>query len=68
MCECVSEIEKALASKNVRFVMAMAMSPDMSKLTSKLMVATEKIDKKNRKPVPFVTATFCPFCGEKWEG
>lgn len=67
MCECVKKIDAQLASKNVRIGMAMSTSPDMSRLTSRLLVGIEKIDKKSRKPVPFVVATFCPFCGLKWE-
>jgi hypothetical protein len=66
MCECVKKVDEQLAPKNARIGMAMGISPDMNQLTSRLLVATEKIDKKSRKPVPFVVATFCPFCGVKW--
>jgi len=67
MCECVKKIDEQLKSKNLRIGMAMSTTPDMSRITARLLVATEKIDKKIRKPVPFVVASFCPFCGLKWE-
>jgi hypothetical protein len=33
----------------------------------RFLLATEKLDKKKRKPVPTVTAVYCPFCGTRAE-
>lgn len=65
MCECVEKMNAALAPKNGKLAIAISISPDLSTMTSRLMVATEKIDKAKRKPAPTALASYCPFCGEK---
>lgn len=65
MCDCVKKMDEALAPMNGRIAVAIGFSPDMSKMTSRLIVATEKIDKAKRKPAPTAVASFCPFCGVK---
>ncbi|NHC05897.1 hypothetical protein [Azonexus fungiphilus] len=64
MCNCGTELNKALAEKNGRLAMALQVTSSMG-LRSRLCIATEKIDKTKRKPVPTVVANYCPFCGEK---
>ena len=65
MCDCVQKMNEALEPMNGRLAIALGFSPDMSKMTSRLIVATEKIDKSKRKPAPTAVASFCPFCGVK---
>jgi hypothetical protein len=64
MCNCAEKVDTLIYEKNLRLVYATIISKDME-LTSKLCVATEKIDTKIRKKPPFITVSFCPFCGEK---
>jgi len=66
MCECVKKLDEQLVEHNGRIAMALTMSKDMSRMGERLLVATEKIDTKKRKPIPKLMATFCPFCGDKW--
>lgn len=64
MCDCGNELNKALGQKNGRLAVALQVTSSMG-LRSRLCIATEKIDKTKRKPVPTVVANYCPFCGEK---
>lgn len=68
MCDCTTEVDKQLAERgsNTRLAFAMQVTEDMG-LKYCLLVGVEKIDKSKRKPPMLVTATFCPFCGEKFE-
>lgn len=65
--ECFKKFNEALIQQNGRLAMALQVTETMG-LRERLLVATEKIDKTKRKPVPMVTASFCPFCGAKLEG
>lgn len=64
MCDCVKRFDDALAPHNGRIAMEIQVTKDMS-LLARLCIATEKLDKSKRKPVPTVMASYCPFCGEK---
>ena len=64
MCDCVKQMDERLAQNNGRIAVALQVTEDMG-LRSRLCVATEKLDKTKRKPVPTVMANYCPFCGEK---
>jgi len=65
--DCFKKINDALAEKNGRLATALQVTETMG-LRSRLLIAIEKIDKTKRKPVPLVTASFCPFCGVSLEG
>lgn len=64
MCDCVKNMNERLATLNVRIAQGLFLTPthDLQAMT---LVATEKVDKAKRKPLPAVVANFCPFCGEK---
>jgi hypothetical protein len=68
MCDCATEVDKQLAERecNTRLAFAMQITKDMG-IRYCLLVGVEKIDKSKRKPAMLVTATFCPFCGKKFE-
>jgi len=63
MCNCIAEFDAKLKDHNGKIAQAILMRDD--KLIARLLVQTEKLDAKKRKPVPAVVATFCPFCGER---
>lgn len=67
MCDCATRMNAHLAKFNGRLATGLQITPSMD-LKSRLLVGTEKIDPKKRKPVPSVMASFCPFCGEKAMG
>ena len=64
MCDCMKQVNERLAERNAKLATTFQVTHDMG-IKMRLLVATEKIDKAKRKPVPVVTASFCPFCGEK---
>lgn len=66
MCDCRTKMDAKLAEANGRLDMAIAVTKDLG-LAGRYVVATKKIDKTKRKPVPTVVASYCPFCGEKAE-
>lgn len=65
--ECFKKFDDHLAAHNGRLAMGLQVTEKMG-LNARLLIATEKIDKAKRKPVPSVMATFCPFCGVNLEG
>lgn len=65
MCNCIKEVNSQLAEHNGKLAIAFGLTADMASMKMRLMIATEKVDKTKRKPVPALTASFCPFCGEK---
>ena len=64
MCECVSKINEKIAPGNARIEQSLVITPDLG-LKVRILIATERIDKTKRKPVPRVVASYCPFCGEE---
>jgi hypothetical protein len=65
-CDCMKQVNEKLASHNGRLATGFQITAAMG-IKMRLLLATEKLDKKKRNPVPTVTATYCPFCGTKAE-
>ena len=65
-CDCMKLVNEKLAAHNGRLATAFQLTADMG-IRMRLLLATEKIDKNKRKPVPSVMASYCPFCGTKAE-
>lgn len=65
MCKCMTEVNAALAQQNGRLAVALGISTESGSIVCRYSMATEKIDKAKRKPVPLVLVSFCPLCGEK---
>jgi hypothetical protein len=66
VCECRKKFDESLAQNNGKLAAAFHITEDMG-LEMRYVVATEKIDKAKRKPVPTVVANYCPFCGERFK-
>lgn len=64
---CFEQFDQKLAEHNGRLAMGLQVTKGLG-LKARLLIATEKIDKAKRKPVPSVIASYCPFCGAKLEG
>lgn len=67
MHKCMEEMNSVLEKHNGRLAMGLQVTPNMG-IKGRYLVATEKIDKAKRKPVPSVMCSHCPFCGEKLAG
>ena len=61
MCDCIDKVNRHLAEHNTRVSAALGIDDEMN-MIGRLIVATEKIDKR-KKESRTMTATFCPFCG-----
>lgn len=64
---CFKQFDDHLKEHNGRLSMGLQVTEGLG-LQARLLIATEKIDRAKRKPVPSVMASFCPFCGVKLEG
>ena len=65
--DCFEKFDAKLAEHNGRLAIGLQVTKTMG-LKARLLIATEKIDKSKRGPVPSVMASYCPFCGVKLEG
>lgn len=66
MCDCLKTFNEGLEKHNGRVATGFQITETLG-VRMRVLVATEKIDKTKRKPVPAVLASHCPFCGEKFE-
>lgn len=64
---CFEKFDAMLVERNGRLAFGLQVTETLD-LNARLLIATEKIDKTKRKPVPSVMASFCPFCGVKLKG
>lgn len=63
-CNCVSEINEKLASRNTRLTQALMFGPCDH---DALMIETEQVEKGRGKPkAAAMFLTYCPFCGTKY--
>lgn len=67
MCDCIKKMDAELAKHNGKLATGFQITADMG-VKLRYTMATEKIDKTKRKPVPSVMCSHCPFCGEKLAG
>lgn len=63
MCDCAQKLNEVLKGKNAALATSFQVRPEGLKLV--YLAAVEKIDKSKRKSLPYVSMTYCPFCGEK---
>lgn len=59
-CACISDVNNKLAEHNAGLVTTLFAAP------KRVVIGTNKVDSKKRGKPPYMLATFCPFCGEKY--
>lgn len=64
MCDCIQEVNKALAPHNTEIAIAFCVTND-GEMVPKVPVTTTKINRDKRGSPMRAFAAFCPFCGEK---
>lgn len=71
MCTCLIELNRKLvdSGRNTRIVLPILVDFTTGKQTrgGGAVVATEKIDTSKRGKAALLFASYCPFCGEKYE-
>ena len=63
MCECKEKVDVKLVQFNTRLVSPYVLVDGAS--SKPVVIATEKINTRQRGKVRTLFATFCPFCGVK---
>jgi len=68
MCECIQRANEMFKEHNMRIVTPMTID-DKRRLgpLPKATILTERLDKKKRGNPMSLVATFCPFCGVKYD-
>lgn len=64
MCECMKSLNNDLAAHNCKLAVGFAVTASGGMDVFPIL-ATEKIVPRGKRP-PILTATYCPFCGEKY--
>lgn len=65
-CRCVNTVDKELAKVGVAVDWAFMIHPQSGITRTRARIAVRKLDPKSRKPMPIVSATYCPFCGKEY--
>lgn len=64
-CDCISTVDAMLAERNTRIMLPIMMGADQ---TARPMIVTDQIETgRGKKKACGMFATFCPFCGLKYE-
>ena len=69
-CKCIRNVNGQLLKDghNCEIDVPLQMNFDTGKLAPpKCKIALEKRNKKSRKALPVVIASYCPFCGKKYD-
>jgi hypothetical protein len=69
-CECIAEVNAKLAEHNAQVHVPMFIigRKPGAEPGPRVFVETIKLDEKRRGKPPALFATFCPFCGIRYEG
>ena len=70
MCDCAKQVNKSLKENDTNTRLDIPMMLSMSENTvsaDRLSVSTCKASSKSRKKAQRVMASYCPFCGEKYD-
>jgi hypothetical protein len=65
MCDCFDTVGATLEKDNERFVSLLSF--DTGNVLKRALITIEKVNPKKRPGLRKLVATFCPFCGEKYE-
>lgn len=65
MCDCRTRIDADLKYRNARLAFGFWFGDGKMELAPP-MITLEKLNPRGKKP-PMLLATFCPFCGTKFE-
>lgn len=66
MCNCINKINECLSGYNTELDLPVTLTPINHNMqtSQQVIIATCKIDTKQRKGAVVMFASYCPFCGE----
>ena len=64
MCNCIEMTNKSLEEYNTKLDVTISLFPEAAVLG--ILVSTTKLDARKRGVAKNIVATYCPFCGEKY--
>jgi len=66
MCTCIEDSSDELAKKNIMLIVPFRLSARIMK-ADRVLIQIKKRDKRIKKPLPNLFASFCPFCGKQYQ-
>lgn len=66
-CNCVADFNKKLAEHNTRIIETIGIPRDGSRMFTRPMIRTEKIETRKRIGPMIAVPTYCPFCGDRYD-
>lgn len=64
-CGCINTVDAMLAERNTRIMLPIMLGRDQ---TPRVMIVTEQVESgRGKKKAVGMFATFCPFCGDRYE-
>lgn len=63
-CSCWKQINKRLALDNTELDLQQVINFNTGRIRTVMLVATRKIDSRNRNPLKKVICAYCPCCGK----
>lgn len=67
MCKCADTADEKLAALNAAIDWAFMIDPKTGRTASRPQIKVRKLNPKSRKPLPILSASFCPFCGSEFQ-
>ena len=64
MCDCIEKLNELLKPRNTLINVSFDL---LGKMPMRTIISTVKYDDKNRMEERTIIATYCPFCGQKYE-
>lgn len=67
-CECLTDFNERLKEHNTQIDVTFGFPRDGSPPFTRPTISTSKIEKRKRVGPVIAVPTFCPFCGDRYEG
>ena len=71
MCECIAQMNEGLMEHNTKLEIPIVTRTSEAaynlSASTRVVIATEKIESRKRTGPVKLFASFCPFCGEKYD-
>lgn len=66
-CDCIKQMDAKLAPHNTRLAVTFGFSRATGKSVTLPTILVEKVESRKRGSEALAIASFCPFCGERYD-